>query len=44
VNTPVPKSSPEHWEMYFDGFLNFSGAEAGVYFISPFGYKLRYVL
>ena len=30
--------------MYFDGSLNLDGARAGIYFISPSGDKLRYVL
>ena len=30
--------------MYFDGSLNLNGAGAGVFFISPNGDKLRYVL
>ena len=30
--------------MYFDGSLNLDDARAGVYFISPLGDKLRYVL
>ena len=30
--------------MYFDGSLNLDGAGVGVYFISPSGDKLRYVL
>ena len=30
--------------MYIDGSLNLDGARAGVYFISPMGDKLRYVL
>ena len=30
--------------MYFDGSLNLDGAGAGIYFISPLGDKLRYVL
>ena len=30
--------------MYFDGSPNLDGAGAGVYFISPSGDKLRYVL
>jgi ribonuclease HI len=30
--------------MYFDGSLNIDGAGAGVYFISPSGDKLSYVL
>ena len=30
--------------MYFDGSLNLDGAGAGMYFISPSGDKLRYVL
>jgi ribonuclease HI len=30
--------------MYFDGSLNIDGAGAGVYFISPYGYRLSYVL
>lgn len=44
MNTPIPESSPEHWEIYFDGSLNIGGARAGVYFISLSGDKLRYVL
>ena len=35
---------PEHWTMYFDGSLNLDGAKEGIYFISPSGDKLRYVL
>ena len=30
--------------MYFDGFLNLDGAGAGIFFISPSGDHLRYVL
>jgi len=30
--------------MYFDGSLNLDGTGVGVYFISPSGDKLRYVL
>ena len=30
--------------MYFDGSLNLEGTGVGVYFISPSGDKLRYVL
>ena len=30
--------------MYFDGSLNLDGAGASIYFISPLGDKLRYVL
>jgi hypothetical protein len=41
MNTPT---SAEHWTMYFDGSLNIDGARAGVYFISPSGDKLSYVL
>jgi ribonuclease HI len=44
MNTPVSDSFPEHWKMYFDGSLNIDGAEASVYFISPSGDKLSYVL
>jgi hypothetical protein len=44
MNTPVSKSSPEHWKMYFDGSLNIDGARASVYFISPSRNKLSYVL
>jgi ribonuclease HI len=44
MNMLVSKSCPEHWKMYFDGFLNIDGAEACVYFISPSGDKLSYVL
>ena len=44
MQTPVPVDHPEHWTMYFDGSLNLNGAGAGIYFISPSGDKLRYVL
>jgi ribonuclease HI len=44
MNTPIFDSSPEHWKMYFDGSLNIDGVEAGVYFISPSGDRLSYVL
>jgi hypothetical protein len=44
MNTPVSESCPEHWKMYFDGSLNIDGVGAGVYFISPSGDKLSYVL
>jgi ribonuclease HI len=44
MNTPISDSSPEHWEMYFDGSLNIDGAGTGVYFISLSGDKLSYVL
>jgi hypothetical protein len=44
MNTPISDSSPEHWKIYFDGFLNIDSARAGVYFISPSGDRLSYVL
>jgi ribonuclease HI len=44
MNTPVSDSFPEHWKMYFDGSLSINGARAGVYFISPSGDRLSYVL
>jgi hypothetical protein len=44
MNTPASPSSAEHWTMYFDSSLNIDGAGAGVYFISPSGDKLSYVL
>ena len=44
MNTPTTPTSAEHWTMYFDGSLNIDGAGAGVYFISPSGDKLSYVL
>jgi ribonuclease HI len=44
MNTPVSDSSPEHWTMYFDGSLNIDSARVGVYFISPSGDRLSYVL
>jgi ribonuclease HI len=44
MNIPVSDSSPEHWKMYFDGSLNIDGARAGVYFISPSGDRMSYVL
>jgi hypothetical protein len=44
MNTPISESCLEHWKMYFDGPLNIDGVGAGVYFISPSGDKLSYVL
>jgi ribonuclease HI len=44
MNTPVSDNSPKHWKMYFDGSLNIDGARVGVYFISPSGDRLSYVL
>jgi ribonuclease HI len=44
MNTPVYDSTPEHYKMFFDGSLNIDGARAGVYFISPSGDRLSYVL
>jgi ribonuclease HI len=44
MNTPISDSSPKHWKMYFDGSLNINGARVGVYFISPSGDRLSYVL
>jgi hypothetical protein len=41
---PPPADKPEHWKMYFDGSLNLEGAGAGVFFISPQGDHLKYVL
>jgi ribonuclease HI len=44
MNTPISDSTNEHWKMYFDGSLNIDSAGAGVYFISPSGDRLSYVL
>jgi ribonuclease HI len=44
MNTHVSDSSPKHWKMYFDGSLNIEGARVGVYFVSPSGDRLSYVL
>ena len=44
MQTPILIAHPEHWTMYFDGSLKLDGARAGIYFISPLGDKLRYVL
>ena len=44
MQTPVLVDHHEHWTMYFDGSLNLDGARAGIYFISPSGDKLRYIL
>jgi hypothetical protein len=44
MQTPVPIDHPEHWTMYFDESLNLDDAWVGIYFISPSGDKLRYVL
>lgn len=44
MQTLISDDHPEHWTMYFDGSLNIDGARAGVYFVSPSGDQLRYVL
>jgi len=44
MQTPVLVDHPEHWAMYFNGSLNLVGAGEGIYFISPSGDKLCYVL
>jgi hypothetical protein len=44
MQTAISVDHPEHWTMYFDGSLNLNGARANVYFISPLGDKLCYVL
>ena len=44
MQTPILVDHPEHWTMYFDGSLNLNGAGPGVYFVSPMGDKLRYIL
>ena len=44
MQTPVLVNHPEHWTKYFDGSLNLDGAGVGIYFTSPSGDKLRYVL
>jgi len=44
MQTPVPVDHTEHWTMYFDGSLNLDGARTDIYFISPSGDKLLYVL
>ena len=44
MQTLVPVDHPEHLTMYFDGSLNLNGIGMGVYFISPSGDKLCYVL
>jgi hypothetical protein len=41
---PTPTERPEHWVMYFDGSLNFEGADAGVLLISLTGEQLKYIL
>ena len=40
---PAPHNVPEHWVMYFDGFLKLDGGSTGVLFISPKGEQLKYV-
>ena len=44
IQTPILVDHPEYWTMYFDRSLNLDGAGPGVFFISPLGDKLRYVL
>jgi ribonuclease HI len=46
VDTQLPTAPirPELWNMFFDGSLMKTGADAGLLFISPLGKHLRYVL
>ena len=44
MQAPVSADRPKHWVMYFDGSLNLDGAGVGIFFISPSGDHLRYVL
>jgi ribonuclease HI len=46
VDTQLPAApiQPELWTMFFDGSLMKTGAGAGLFFISPLGKHLRYVL
>ena len=44
MQAPVSADRLEHWVMYFDGSLNLDGAGVGIFFISPLGDHLRYVL
>ena len=44
MQAPVLADQPEHWVMYFNGSLNLDGAGAGIFFISPSGDHLQYVL
>ena len=44
MQTPIPINHPKHWTMYLDVSLNLNAPRAGIYFISPSGDKLRYVL
>ncbi|XP_066383265.1 uncharacterized protein [Miscanthus floridulus] len=44
MQTPILADHLEHWTMYFYGSLNLNSAGVGIYFISPLGDKLRYVL
>ena len=44
MQAPILADRPKHWVMYFDGSLNLDNARAGIFFISPSGDHLRYVL
>jgi hypothetical protein len=44
MNMPISESYLEHRKMYFNCSLNIDAARVGVYFISPSGDKLSYVL
>jgi len=44
MQAPVLADRPEHWVMYFDSSLNLVGVVVGIFFISPSGDHLRYVL
>ena len=41
---PAPPNVLEHWVVYFDGSLKLEGGGVGVFFISPKGEQLKYVL
>ena len=40
----VSADRPEHWVMYFNGSLHLDGVGVGIFFISPSGDHIRYVL
>ena len=44
MQTPVSADRPEHWVMYFEWSLNLDSVGVGIFFISPSGDHLRYVI
>jgi len=41
---PLAVIDQEYWAMYFDGSLMKKGASVGLFFVSPLGVRMRYMV